>query len=234
MRSESLLRRFLAQICVRSAAGVRRKTYVVSTVLKHHTPGGHIAVLGARKEFVEKLIQVTDRSCRYTVLDMTDPGIASPKCNFEVCNANDKLPLHDNACDVIVTDQLIEHLYDVDSFFSELKRIAKPGAFVLVGSESLASWQNIAALVMGFHPPALTYSNRTVVGNPTAKGYLGPNPLYPDGHSKVPTVRATTDLLHHYGYRIAGIRCFGNPLPFGKLFDRSHSLYFVLHGHFEE
>lgn len=67
-------------------------------------------------------------------------------------NLNEKLPLEDETFDVITAIEVIEHLYNTDTFLKELFRICKKNGHVIIGTENLASWHNIFALVLGFQP----------------------------------------------------------------------------------
>lgn len=77
-----------------------------------------------------------------------------------------KWPIENNSFDVIISNQVIEHLADTDHFIKEVKRILKPNGYVVVSTENLASWHNIFALVLGFQD----FSHHTImkchIGNP--------------------------------------------------------------------
>jgi len=47
-------------------------------------------------------------------------------------------------------------------------------------------------------------------------------------HFKVPTIYAFKELMAYNGYKIKNIKGFGHLLPFGVLFDKYHSIQFVI------
>jgi SAM-dependent methyltransferase len=83
---------------------------------------------------------------------------------------NDGLPFDDERFDVVVSNQVLEHLADTDAFVSEVARVLRPGGVAAVSTENLASWHNIAALLLGWQPFSLSNvtSARAGLGNPLA------------------------------------------------------------------
>jgi ubiquinone/menaquinone biosynthesis C-methylase UbiE len=65
---------------------------------------------------------------------------------------NSSLPLHSESIDVITAFNVVEHLIETQQFIEETYRILKPGGYVVIDTPNLASWHNIAALVMGLQP----------------------------------------------------------------------------------
>jgi SAM-dependent methyltransferase len=82
-------------------------------------------------------------------------------------NLNDRLPFAEASFDLIHANQVIEHVVNLDGFVMEISRVLRPGGRAIVCTENLASWHNIAALVLGFMPFSLTnISSRGTIGNP--------------------------------------------------------------------
>jgi ubiquinone/menaquinone biosynthesis C-methylase UbiE len=63
-------------------------------------------------------------------------------------NLNKSFPLPDNSIDQVCANQVIEHRIDTDNFVSEIYRVLKPNGSVVIATENLASWHNIAALLL--------------------------------------------------------------------------------------
>jgi 2-polyprenyl-3-methyl-5-hydroxy-6-metoxy-1,4-benzoquinol methylase len=79
-------------------------------------------------------------------------------------------PFEDDFFDVVVSNQVIEHLSDVDKFIGEAYRVLKPWWHLITSTNNLSSWHNIFALLFGWAPFDLTNSSKKVIGigNPLA------------------------------------------------------------------
>lgn len=69
---------------------------------------------------------------------------------------DDAWPFSDESFDVVHANQVIEHVQRLDHFVAETRRVLAPNGVVLVCTENLASWHNVAALAAGYQPFSLT------------------------------------------------------------------------------
>jgi SAM-dependent methyltransferase len=82
-------------------------------------------------------------------------------------DVNERLPYEDDSFDLVHANQVIEHVRDLDTFVSEIRRVLRSGGRAVICTENLASWHNVAALMLGFMPFSLTnISQRGAIGNP--------------------------------------------------------------------
>ena len=143
-------------------------------------------------------------------------------------------PINDVSVDCITATEVVEHLSDLDNFFSESKRILKPGGKIIISTENLAGYHNIFALLMGDQPYTGPYLSKvfSVGHRPCSKFYQGKNIAYP--HLNVMTTKALRQLLSRYGFKVKGISGIGfyPLLPFlANLlasFDKYHASYCVV------
>jgi SAM-dependent methyltransferase len=129
---------------------------------------------------------------------------------------NGPLSLPDGAFDVVIANQVIEHLYDTESFVGEAARILKPGGTLVISTENPASWHNIGALTIGWQPFSLANVSRrkTGIGNPLSLAPAQAGWEFPMQHHRLFTPKALRELLALEGLRDVRVLGAGYyPLP---------------------
>ena len=140
--------------------------------------------------------------------------------------------LFDGKSDQLVSNQVIEHLYDTDLFVAENARIAKPGGLVIVSTENASSWHNIGALVLGWQAFSLTNVSGLAagVGNPLALRRGDEGWPFPMQHHRIFSLRGLIELGTLHGLQL--VRALGagyHPLPpsVGRL-DATHAHFITI------
>jgi SAM-dependent methyltransferase len=79
-----------------------------------------------------------------------------------------KWPIPDTSIDCIVSNQVVEHLINLDGYFQEASRVLKPGGIIITSTNNLSSLHNILAICLGWAPFDLTNSSvkASGIGNP--------------------------------------------------------------------
>ncbi len=90
---------------------------------------------------------------------------------IKTANLEKSWPFRDNHFDSIVSNQVIEHIVDIDHFIQETYRILKPGGYCVISTENLASWHNIFALIMGHQDFSHHLIKKSHIGNPYSLHY---------------------------------------------------------------
>jgi ubiquinone/menaquinone biosynthesis C-methylase UbiE len=145
-----------------------------------------------------------------------------------VANFEKKWPFPDNSFDVIVSNQVIEHMHDIDNFLSESYRILKPGGYSITSTENLSSWHNIFALIMGFQDFSHHLIRKAHVGNPIAihnnkqtcswsgEGNSGIDEIgFP--HVKIPTFISVRKIFEAYNFEYIEGKGSGYYPLFGRI-----------------
>ena len=118
--------------------------------------------------------------------------------NVEVLDiCTDKVPCDAGIFDVVILSEVLEHLLDVDSALSEIRRIISQNGIMVVTTPNLASWANRIQLLLGFQPLYTETGREWVFGR-------GPliRPNRPVGHLQVYTLPGLEGLLTYHSWNI--------------------------------
>ena len=146
---------------------------------------------------------------------------------------NSKIPFPAHSFDIVLANQVIEHLTNTDAFLGEIHRILKKGGYAIICTENLASWHNIFALMFGWQPFSLTNisSNKFSIGNPLAphKNQIMPFPQSWQ-HQRVFSYQGLKEFCTEKGFKIEKILGSGYypfPTSFGKINPR-HAAFLAI------
>lgn len=130
-------------------------------------------------------------------------NIVKNKCiNVIKCDINSDFPIGDNSFDIVTSNQVIEHLVDVDNYIKEIHRILKPNGYAIISTENLSSWHNIFALLLGYRAFSQGCSSRVHIGNPMSPHFLENTSKDSMTHIKIFPYRAFKEIFQLYGFRI--------------------------------
>ena len=117
-----------------------------------------------------------------------------------VGDLNQPLPFGDHTFDVLVANQVIEHLSDTDGFVRELGRVLRPGGYAVLSTNNLSSWHNLAALLLGKQPFPSDVSDDPSIGKllPLFEGDDCPGMT----HLRVFAYDALRELLVRHGFHV--------------------------------
>lgn len=145
---------------------------------------------------------------------------------------NTSFPYPDGTVDVVVSNQVLEHLAEADNFVREIFRVLRPGGYAVVSTENLASWHNIASLLVGWQPFSLANvsDNGGGLGNPLAVHRDEPFEWKSWEHVRVYAFRGFAELFSRHGFAVEAVRGAGYfPLParVGR-WDRRHAAFLTV------
>jgi ubiquinone/menaquinone biosynthesis C-methylase UbiE len=146
------------------------------------------------------------------------------------CNLNERLPFKNEMFDVVVSQQVIEHLYDVDSVVKEIHRVLKPTGYAVISTENLSSWHNLFSLFLGYDAFSCCTSTELHIGNPLSPHY-GEKIDWPLVHVKIMTCQSLKELLEIHGFKVQQIVGAGY-YPFPKRVSSIFSSIDPRHAHF--
>lgn len=162
---------------------------------------------------------------RKAVIQAKKLGITTVLANIEK-----GLPFSSNFFDLVVANQIIEHIHNVDFFIKEIKRVLKKNGHLLLATENLSSWHNIFALLLGWQAFSQHISTLANVGNPMRMAnYTGYD--ISGMHDKIFTPRGLKELIELYGFKIE--KFFGaGYYPFTSIISRFLSKVDPIHTSF--
>lgn len=141
---------------------------------------------------------------------------------------NGILPFKNESFDVVVSNQVIEHLSYPIKFVSEIKRILKSGGMSIVSTENLSSWDNIISLIFGWTPFSCEFDGFQKLGNPLSPHNNEKIDNYPP-HMRIFTYKGLVDVCEKIGFRIIDIKGSGYiPFNFMSSIDCRHSRFLTI------
>lgn len=161
--------------------------------------------------------------------------INNKKIKIVSANLNHPLPFKDNSFDIVISHFSLEHLYNIDVFIKETRRILKKGGYTLVATDNLASWPNILSLIMGWQPFTTTYGVASKpLGNPFAVGgdfqVEEGDSIGELSHNKVLAYQMLGDAYREYGFKVKFITGVGY-FPFYGFLSRFFCKIDTRHAH---
>jgi SAM-dependent methyltransferase len=194
--------------------------------------GGTLLDLGCGEGRLTMALAQRVGSDRVIGVDIWEPSLAAARAlGVETVrhDMREPLPFADTTIDVVHSNQVIEHLPDTDLFLREIRRVLRPGGYALICTNNLASWHNIASLVIGVQPEPCHVSGELWTGL-LRSGPMGNS--YPT-HLRVFTGRALNELCAHHGLRTdlaLGVGYYplpARPAALAARLDRRHAAYLL-------
>lgn len=83
-----------------------------------------------------------------SIASLTKKGFLCHVCNIE----NESIPLKNESTDIIIANQVLEHVKEIFWIVHEMMRIVRIGGHMLIGVPNVASLHNRISLLFGKHP----------------------------------------------------------------------------------
>ncbi len=177
---------------------------VQRTWLEKHSLSGHLKLLdigcgtgagtrlvasGHTGECIIFGIDVSMSSLNTAFLRSINPILAE----IDVSN----LPVQDNSMDVVILDEVIEHVVETDRLLGEIYRVLVPGGLLLLSTPNLAAWFNRIALLLGIQPAYSEVSFRKIYGRPGSEVV---------GHLRLFTLKSLVELVEDSGFNVRKVK----------------------------
>ena len=152
--------------------------------------------------------------------------------NVQIADLERSLPYPSDNFDIVISNQVIEHVPNIDLFLSEIHRVLKSGGRAIISTENGSSWINIAASIMGWQQFSLTNlsSKKDGIGNPLAL-HRTENTIQPTWtHKTIFNYRGLIEFAEAHDFtveKIIGAGYFPLPNLFAKI-DTRHSHFITV------
>lgn len=197
-------------------------------------PGGSLLDLGCGDGALTAEVAARARVGRACAIEIAGERAESARARgIEVVEADlgERFPWPDASFDIVHANQVIEHMPRTDHFLREIRRVLAPDGYAIVCTNNLASWHNIASLLVGAQPTVCHVSDETIAGIAVSE-WEGPgNDAH--SHQRVFTGRALTRLASHHGLRTElalGVGYYPLPpslaVPLARI-DKRHAAYLL-------
>ncbi len=130
--------------------------------------------------------------------------------NAVAANVEDGLPFEDEAFDLVIFGEVIEHLVDPDAALLHLSRVLERGGRLIVTTPNIAAWFNRLLLLVGIQPMFTETSSHVNLGRRTPALGQWKSTV---GHLKVFTVAALREMLAANGFTVESMTGAPHPQP---------------------
>lgn len=128
-------------------------------------------------------------------LDVSSESLATAMANSitpVVASADGaSLPFRSKSADIVIANEIIEHLVHTDEFLREIRRVLSPEGYLCISTPNLGAWFNRLALLLGIQPAFSEISLERVYGRPGSEV---------SGHLRLTTVRAFYQFMEAEGF----------------------------------
>jgi methionine biosynthesis protein MetW len=110
------------------------------------------------------------------------------------------IPIRSESFDIILSNQVIEHVCYTDLLLKEIYRILKPEGYAIISTNNISSWTNIIALLFGKQPFPNHPSDEILTGRFLSKDELLPTKSF--AHRRIFSFPSLSGLLKYHHFEI--------------------------------
>lgn len=141
--------------------------------------------------------------------------VSTDRWDYARGDVTEGLPFPGASFDCVIAGEIIEHVPNPDEMLREVRRVLVPGGTLVLSTPNLVSWANRVLVPFGVQPLGTETSSEIALGR--RHRILGQGNQV-QGHLKVFTFRALTEILERYGFTVSHRE--GVPAFFPRPVDR--------------
>ncbi len=142
--------------------------HLIAKFIANSTPAQRIMDLGAGRGYDLLIAKSKFPDAELIAIEVYKPYIENLQHMGAVVQSldieRDILPYEDNSIDIIIANQILEHVKDIFWIFHEVTRVLKTGGSFIIGVPNLAAFHNRLLLLLGNQPSPLKNRSAHVRG----------------------------------------------------------------------
>jgi SAM-dependent methyltransferase len=99
-------------------------------------------------EYRKDLRRIKGKVKEYVCADIDEAVLSNPTSDKNLVICDNRVPLEDHSIDLILSDYVLEHVVDVESFKSEITRLLKPGGYFCARTPHAMHYVSVFARVI--------------------------------------------------------------------------------------
>jgi SAM-dependent methyltransferase len=141
-------------------------------------------------------------------------SLAAKKINIKIFDLNNGLPFDSNYFDVILCNQVAEHIVNTDLLFKEIARVLKNNGKAYISVPNICAFHNRIFVFVGLQPTCVWPSTSKTFGNPFNKDKIGVGSSILSKHVVCFSPGALVEMAEFYGLNVEKY-CGHGIYPFG-------------------
>lgn len=192
------------------------EVYIGDEIKRYPKKSIKILDIGCRNgEVTKKILMDCNKKYRLYGLDLIEPEKVDKDIQYKRQFFDNKsLPYKSNSFDILIVNQVIEHIIHKDKLIEECHRILKKGGVCFTATENIASIDNAISLLFGQDPISQHTSTKYHIGTFFSPHFMEKMPPFEIdfhmGHKNVCSYFGIQRLFKVNGFRKVTIKSFGH------------------------
>jgi len=139
----------------------------IARFLREAAPFENVVDLGAGEGADLTLAKNACPSAKRIAIEAYPPNVEKLKADHEVFSLDlerESLPFSDESIDVVIANQVMEHVKEIFWIFHQVSRVLRVGGHLIIGVPNLASYHNRLLLLVGRQPTVIQNRSAHVRG----------------------------------------------------------------------
>ncbi|MCX5890464.1 MAG: class I SAM-dependent methyltransferase [Deltaproteobacteria bacterium] len=133
--------------------------HIVHDYLKKSLPFNSVLDIGAGNGRDLLMARGVNRNAELHAIEYSDSYIANLKKHdiniYQIDIEKERLPFADESMDIVIANQILEHVKEIFWIFNEISRVLTVGGRLIIGVPNLASLHNRLLLLIGCQPTSI-------------------------------------------------------------------------------